>query len=72
VADGDTGYVLASEDLLALRDRLQHLLAAPALRHRMGERGQALARERYTDTAMARRYEDVYGQLVNWWQPAPP
>ncbi len=72
VADGDTGYVVACEDLAGLRDRLQRLLAAPELRRRMGERGQALARDRYTDAAMARRYEAVYGQLVNWWQPAPP
>jgi glycosyltransferase involved in cell wall biosynthesis len=72
VADGDTGYVVASDDLLVLSDRLRRLLAAPELRHRMGERGRALARERYTDAAMARRYESVYGRLVNWWQPAQP
>jgi glycosyltransferase involved in cell wall biosynthesis len=72
VSDADTGYVVASDDLAGLQDRLQSLLAAPALRHRMGERGRARARELYTDTAMAQRYEGVYGRLVNWWQPAPP
>jgi glycosyltransferase involved in cell wall biosynthesis len=70
VVDADTGYVVASDDLAALQDRLQRLLAAPAMRHRMGERGQAVARERYTDTAMARRYEDVYERMIDWWQPA--
>ncbi len=72
VVDGDTGYVVASKDLAAVADRLQRLLGDPALRRRMGERGLALAREQYTDAAMARRYEDVYGQLVNWWRAAPP
>jgi glycosyltransferase involved in cell wall biosynthesis len=70
VGDGDTGYVVRSDDLAALGDRLRRLLDAPALRARMGERGQLLARERYTDTAMARRYEDVYERLVNWRRPA--
>ncbi len=72
ISDGDTGYVVSSDDLAALGDRLRRLLDAPALRARMGERGQALARERYTDTAMARRYEDVYGRMVSWWSPASP
>jgi glycosyltransferase involved in cell wall biosynthesis len=72
VVDGETGYVVSSEDLNALTDRLQLLLDDPALRRRMGERGQALAQERYTDVAMARRYEEVYGRMVNWWRAAPP
>ncbi|HXQ00005.1 MAG TPA: glycosyltransferase family 4 protein [Solirubrobacteraceae bacterium] len=72
VSDGDTGYVVRSEDLAALQDRLRRLLDAPALRARMGERGQALARERYTDTAMARRYEDVYERMLSGWRPASP
>ena len=70
VVDGDSGYVVASGDLAALTDRLQRLLGAPVLRRSMGERGLALAHEQYTDAAMARRYEAVYGRLVNWWRPA--
>jgi glycosyltransferase involved in cell wall biosynthesis len=71
VGDGDTGYVVRSEDPAALEDRLLRLLDAPALRARMGEQGQALARERYTDTAMARRYEDVYERMLSRRRPAP-
>jgi glycosyltransferase involved in cell wall biosynthesis len=70
VADGDSGYVVAPGDLATLTDRLQRLLGVPSMRHSMGERGRVLAHERYTDTAMARRYEAVYGRLVNWWRPA--
>jgi glycosyltransferase involved in cell wall biosynthesis len=72
VADKDTGYVVVSGDAAGLEDRLRCLLADPDLRHRMGERGRALARERYTDAAMARRYEAVYERLVKWWQPGLP
>jgi glycosyltransferase involved in cell wall biosynthesis len=72
VSDGDSGYVVAAEDPAALGDRLRRLLADPVLRQRMGERGRALARERYSDTAMAQRYEAIYGRLVSWWQPVLP
>ncbi|HSZ05115.1 MAG TPA: glycosyltransferase family 4 protein [Solirubrobacteraceae bacterium] len=64
VLDGDSGYVVAADDLPALRGRLARLLDDPALRRRMGERGRAVARERFTDTAMARRYEDLYARLL--------
>jgi len=51
-----------------LTDRLRRLLGDPELRRRMGVQGQEIARRRYTDTAMARRYEDIYARMVNWWQ----
>jgi glycosyltransferase involved in cell wall biosynthesis len=70
VADGDTGYVVAPEDLDSVVDRLRRLIAAEALRSRMGERGRDVARELYSDVAMARRYEAVYQGLVGWWRPA--
>jgi glycosyltransferase involved in cell wall biosynthesis len=69
VADGDTGYVVAPDDLDSLTDRLRRLIAADALRSRMGERGRSVACELYSDVAMARRYEAVYQQLVSWWRP---
>jgi glycosyltransferase involved in cell wall biosynthesis len=64
VCDGESGYVVAPDDRDALRERLQRMLADPELRRRMGERGRSLARERFTDTAMARRYEAIYRSLV--------
>jgi glycosyltransferase involved in cell wall biosynthesis len=64
VHDGETGFVVAPDDLDTLRERLRTLLADPQLARRLGERGRALAAERFTDTAMARRYETLYRELA--------
>jgi glycosyltransferase involved in cell wall biosynthesis len=60
VSDGETGLLVAPGDAEALCASLAGLLAAPQLRARMGARGRAVALERFTATAMARRYEAVY------------
>jgi glycosyltransferase involved in cell wall biosynthesis len=65
VLDGDTGYVVAPDDLPSLRDRLARLLADLPLRRRMGLRGRLLAGERFSDAAMARRYEQVYTRMLS-------
>jgi len=64
VADGDTGYVVAPSDQLALKVCLTRLCDDPELRGRMGRRGSAVASERFTAQAMARRYETIYRTLV--------
>ena len=64
VQDGETGFLLAPDDLDALRERLRALLVDPRLARRLGARGRALAAERFTDTAMARRYETLYRELA--------
>ncbi len=60
VSDGETGLLVAPDDAEALRESLAGLLADPRRRAQMGERGRLVAMERFTDTAMARRYEAVY------------
>ncbi|HEX4805839.1 MAG TPA: glycosyltransferase [Conexibacter sp.] len=64
VADGETGFVVAPGDEAALRERLGRLLRDPALRARMGARARAVAAERFTAAAMARRYEAVYADVL--------
>jgi len=64
VLDGETGYVVAPGDEAALRERLARLLGDAELRARLGERGRAIAGERFTDAAMARRYEAVYADVL--------
>lgn len=64
VSDGESGYVVARDDADAVRDRLGRLIADPALCRRMGDRGRAIAVERFTDVVMARRYEAIYEELV--------
>lgn len=64
VADGETGYVVAPGDAAALHGRLARLLDDAALRTRLGERGRAVAAERFSAAAMARRYEAVYADVL--------
>ncbi|HEX5147113.1 MAG TPA: glycosyltransferase family 4 protein [Conexibacter sp.] len=64
VRDGETGYVVAPDDETTLRARLAALLGDADLRARLGGRGRELAAERFTDEAMARRYEAVYGDVL--------
>jgi glycosyltransferase involved in cell wall biosynthesis len=74
VSDEETGLLVAPGDLAALRESLAGLLADPQRCRRMGERGRAVAAQRFTDTAMARRYEAVYraamaGRSIPWEVP---
>ena len=64
VLDGETGYVVAPGDETALRERLARLLGDAELRARLGAHGRAIAAERFTDAAMARRYEAVYADVL--------
>ncbi len=63
VVEGETGYLAPSGDLDRIGERLSLLSVDAALRARMGARGMRVAREQFTDTAMARRYEAIYRRL---------
>jgi glycosyltransferase involved in cell wall biosynthesis len=65
VSDGETGFVIGAGDDAMLLDRLVMLLSDPELRARLGSRARVIARERFTDTAMAARYEAIYGAMLN-------
>ncbi len=47
VRDGETGYLIAGEDERALADRLQRVLADPALRRRFGENARREAEQKF-------------------------
>lgn len=47
ILEGETGYCVAPDDLDALRDRLQRLVADRSLRLRMGERGRRRVEEKF-------------------------
>jgi glycosyltransferase involved in cell wall biosynthesis len=64
VSDGETGYVIGAGDDAMLLDRLTMLLSDPALRACLGNRARVIAHERFTDTAMAARYEAVYEAML--------
>jgi glycosyltransferase involved in cell wall biosynthesis len=64
VLDGETGFVVTVDDERTLRDRLAMLLADSAMRQSMGERARARAQEQFTADVMARRYEQVYYDVL--------
>ncbi len=47
VLDGETGLVVAQDDIAALARAMEQLAAEPELRRRMGDRGHAVARSRF-------------------------
>lgn len=64
----ETGLLVPPEDVDALVGALGELLADEALRRRLGERGRALALERFSAGAMADAFESLYDEIT---APAP-
>lgn len=60
VEDGESGYLVDSEDEATLTDRLVELLDDQALCLRMGRRGHELASRRFAPDAVARLTVDAY------------
>jgi len=63
VQDGDTGFVIPSEDPAALTEAIVRLLSDPALAKAMGSAGKNLATERFRTETMMRRVSGAYGNL---------
>jgi len=56
VVDGKTGYLVASEDVEALREALKTILTSPTLRQQMGSASRQHAEENYNWESTARQY----------------
>jgi glycosyltransferase involved in cell wall biosynthesis len=65
VDDGQTGFLVPPGDIGALRDRLATLLHGRHRRDDMGRRARAIACERFTWEACARRCLESYEELVS-------
>jgi len=65
VQDGDTGFVIPSEDPAALTEAIVRLLSDPALAKAMGSAGKNLATERFRTETMMRRVSGAYGNLLS-------
>jgi glycosyltransferase involved in cell wall biosynthesis len=65
VTDGRTGRLVPPGDTGAFAEALVELVQAPALRRTMGEAASVDYRERFTLEAMAERYAEVLGALVD-------
>jgi glycosyltransferase involved in cell wall biosynthesis len=64
VRDGVTGRLVAAEDHEALAAALRDVLADPERARALGRAGRALALERFTARAQARRYEALYDEIL--------
>ena len=65
VEDGGTGLLVPEKDPKALAAALRRLLSAPDLAREMGERGRRKAETALTWDAVAARYREGYGTLVD-------
>lgn len=63
VLEGETGYLIASDDHVALAERLSGLLDDAPLRRRMGISGRRRAEEFFGMERMVRQYEELYWRL---------
>jgi glycosyltransferase involved in cell wall biosynthesis len=64
VRDGRTGLLVPRDDPQALVTALRRLLEDPTLRETMGRRARELALERFTADRMARRFEELYEEIL--------
>ena len=64
VADGLTGFLVPPGDPAALADRIETLLADPALRRSMGDAALERARELFTVEAMVEETEALYRRMI--------
>jgi glycosyltransferase involved in cell wall biosynthesis len=64
VVDGETGFVVPSDDATALARAMRRLATDTDLRRTMGKAGRARALERFSIERMARAYEELYEQLL--------
>jgi len=64
VIDGVTGRIVPTDDHDALADAIIETLADPDRARGMGEEGRRVAVRDYSAEAIARRYEDVYTDLL--------
>lgn len=64
IVSGDTGLLIAPDDVTALAGALRTVVEDQAAAERLGRRARAVALERYTSDVMARRYEELYDEVL--------
>jgi glycosyltransferase involved in cell wall biosynthesis len=64
IQDGETGLLAQVNDPADLAEKIRLLLTQPDLAARLAQRGQAVARDRFDLSAIARKYALVFEQLL--------
>lgn len=65
VIDGETGFLVAKNDIEQLASALRQLRDNPALRIRFGQRGREIASRYFTVEKMTNHYQDLWQKLVS-------
>ncbi|MBV9791685.1 MAG: glycosyltransferase family 4 protein, partial [Chloroflexi bacterium] len=61
---GDGGLIFGEGKVEELVAQIQKLIDQPALREELAQKGRQRALDHYTQRALARRYYEVYGQML--------
>ena len=64
MTDGETGLLVPPADPAAMADAIRRLIESPALRHDLGARAAAVARERFGFDRYIDRLEACYRSLL--------
>jgi glycosyltransferase involved in cell wall biosynthesis len=64
IVEGETGYLVQSNDDEAMGDRILKLLNDPARANQMGTRGRKVVEEKFSVEAQLRKTEDLYERLL--------
>jgi glycosyltransferase involved in cell wall biosynthesis len=65
VQDGVTGFLVPSEDPVALSTAILRLLSDPVLAKAMGAAGRDVVEEKFTSEAMMNQTVGAYGKLLS-------
>lgn len=65
VVEGQTGSLAPARDDAALAGAILRLAGDPALRRRQGEAGRQRAKDRFSEQAMAERYDRAYREMTH-------
>lgn len=68
VLDGETGLVVAREDVAALQSALTRLVLDPALRERLGARGRKHVSQIYDWQRCVDAMEEAYAKTISAWR----
>jgi glycosyltransferase involved in cell wall biosynthesis len=64
IAEGETGYLVQSDDDKAMAERILELLNDPEKAKQMGLRGRKVVEDRFSVEAQLRKTEDLYERLL--------
>ncbi|HEV2417892.1 MAG TPA: glycosyltransferase [Terriglobia bacterium] len=65
VREGETGFLVPSDNEIALANAIEQLLARPDLRSAFGKRAREIARENYSVEGVVERYTQLYLRLLS-------